>query len=122
MATSPTQRSLKHLRDAGTIAQVVEHWQAFSRRRIDLFAVIDIVALDVANGRTVGVQTTSGSCVSARVKKIFEEPRAKAWLLCGNRLLIHGWSKRGARGKVKRWTCREVEFVLDGEAMVVLDS
>ena len=38
--TSPTQRTLKYLRDKGYTAQVVEHWNAFAKRRIDLFGVI----------------------------------------------------------------------------------
>ena len=119
---SPTQRSLKHLRNGGLIAQVVEHWQAFSRRRIDLFSVIDIVALDISNGRTLGIQTTSGASVSARINKIYAEPNARAWLQAGNRLIVHGWAKRGARGKRKLWSVREVEIVLDGEALIAKED
>jgi hypothetical protein len=112
------------LRNGGMIANVVEHWNAFARRRIDLFGCIDIVALDIARGRTIGVQTTAGSSVAARVDKILGEcaEDARAWLLCGNRLVVHGWAKRGKRGAVKRWTCREVEIVLNGEAMVELEE
>lgn len=122
MASKPTQRSLAKLRAAGMVVNVVEHWQAFARRRIDLFNVIDIVALDIENGRTLGIQTTSGSSVSARVQKIFDTPEAKCWIACGNRLVVHGWAKRGPKGKRKVWTCREVEIVLDGSALVARDS
>jgi len=43
--TTPTQRTLAELKRRGWTRQVVEHWQSFSRRRIDLFGVIDVVAL-----------------------------------------------------------------------------
>ena len=46
MATSPTQLSLKKLREEGYITiQVVEYWNSFARRRIDLFGFIDILAI-----------------------------------------------------------------------------
>lgn len=116
--TSPTKRSLDLVRGRGMVAQIVEHWNAFARVRQDLFGVIDVVVLDVANGRTIGVQTTSGPNVASRIQKIYDTPTARAWVQAGNRLVVHGWAQRGARGKRKLWTCREVEIVLDGEAMI----
>lgn len=115
---SPTQRTLALLRAAGMVAQVVERWNAFARKRVDLFGVVDVVALDLAHGRTIGVQTTSGTNVAVRIEKIYATEAARHWLLCGNRLVVHGWAKRGARGRRKVFTCREVEIVLDGTAMV----
>jgi len=99
---TPTARTLKHLRDQGYVAQVVEKWNAFSRTRLDLFGVIDVVAC--GNGEIIGVQATSGSNVGARVKKALAEPRLKTWLESGGRFAVQGWAKQGPRGKRKTWT------------------
>ncbi len=107
---SPTARSLKLLRDAGMTAQVVERFCHFSKRRIDLFGVIDIVAM--SNWHIIGVQTTSGDNVAARLAKINAEPRALAWVKAGGSLEVHGWKQRGPRGKRKTWNCRIVRAVV----------
>ena len=45
MAGSPTARTLDLLRrEQWPLVQVVERWCAFSRRRIDLFGVFDLLA------------------------------------------------------------------------------
>lgn len=122
MKASPTARSLKHLREQGWTAQVVERWIPGANLRKDLFGGIDIVALrkqylgnnqniTVHNG-CLGVQSTSDSNVSARREKLLAIPELKLWLECGNRLVIHGWAKKGPRGKPKLWTLREVELTL----------
>lgn len=104
MSDSPTRRSLAHLRKAGCVAQVVEHWNAFAKRRIDLFGIVDVVALS-PDGQTIGVQATSLSNVSARVNKIAESESVAALRKCGWRLLVHGWGK-GSNG---RYRLREVD-------------
>lgn len=111
--TSPTQRSLKYLRDRGYTAQVVEHWNPFARRRIDLFGVLDVVAIRGDAYGVLGVQTTSGSNLAARRTKALDSDQLYIWLSSGNRFHLHGWSKRGAKGKRKLWTCRVVEVTLD---------
>lgn len=110
--TSPTQRSLKHLREGGWSVQVVERWNPYAHVRVDLFGFGDIVAVK-ADGKITMVQTTSGSHVSHRIEKAkaIAGPLI-AWLLAGGRLVVHGWAKRGARGEVKRWTLREVELTV----------
>lgn len=100
--TSPTARSLKYLRDLGYEAQVVERYNSFSRKRVDLFAFIDIVA--IRDGEILGVQTTSAAHTSDRLKKITAEPKSDLWLRAGGRIEVHGWAKRGPRGKRKAWT------------------
>jgi hypothetical protein len=103
---SPTARSLKEMRDRGYVCQVVERWNAFSRRRIDLFGFIDIVC--VGNGETVGVQATSGDNVSHRVEKIGRDDLAEnvaAVRKAGWRIVVQGWRK-GANG---RYALREVD-------------
>ena len=100
---TPTQRSLAHLRAAGWQVAIVEHWNPFARIRQDLFGVLDLLA--VRDGVTLGVQTTSGSNVSARVRKIAESETVPALRKAGWLLHVHGWRK-GANG---RWALREVD-------------
>lgn len=100
--SSPTQRTLAHLRKQGYTADVVERWIPRANVRKDLFGVIDVIA--IGNGETLGVQCTSYPNVSSRVKKIeacdaLPELRRSGW-----RLLVHGWRKPKTR-----WEVREVE-------------
>lgn len=108
--TSPTQRSLKFLREQGWTVEVVERWNAYTKTRKDLFGCIDLVAM--RHGELAGVQTTSGAG-SARIAKIKAEPRMVQWLEAGGTLYVHGWDKRGARGKRKTWTCRVVPITIE---------
>ena len=105
---SPTARSLAHLRAQGALVQVVEHWNHYAKRRVDLFGFIDIVALDGKPG-ALGVQTTTQNNVSHRVLKLKTDCAGamRWWLSAGNRLVIHGWALRGARGKRKTWSVVE---------------
>lgn len=105
---SPTQRTLKHFRDLGYMVQVVEKYNAHSRKRHDLFGFGDVLA--IGEGRTVMVQVTSGSNVAARMTKIKGECREQAmlWLQAGNEIEVHGWrklakyNKDGSRSKRDR--------------------
>lgn len=100
---SPTQRSLKYLRDQGYKCWIVEHWNAYARKRQDLFGCIDILA--IGNGETLAVQTTSRSNVSARVKKIEENEYYPEMVRSGWRVQVQGW------GKLKDgWTVKVVEL------------
>jgi len=123
--TSPMQRSLKHLRDAGWTCAIVEHWNLHAKIRQDLFGFGDILACepgtDEAASRiynTFGgsgialVQTTTQANAAARLAKIIAEPRAKTWLLVGGRIFLHGWRKIGPRGKRKLWDLKEREVTL----------
>lgn len=101
--SSPTQRTLKHLRDAGyPLVQVVERWNPHARIRQHLFGIIDVVAV---GEDIVGVQATSASNVSKRVTKITESPALPILRKAGIRVLVHGWRK--IRG---RWQLREVDL------------
>ncbi len=101
--TSPTGRSLANIRERGYQPWVVEYWNAFSRKRVDLFGIFDILA--VGNGETLAVQTTSGSNVSARVKKIAASEYIACCREAGWRVEVHGWRK-SARN---RWVLRIVD-------------
>jgi hypothetical protein len=76
----------------------------------DAFNFGDILACKVGVPGAVLVQTTSGANASARVKKIQAIAEAGMWLAAGNRITVHGWSKKGKAGKRKMWECREVEI------------
>jgi hypothetical protein len=133
--SSPTQRSLAECRKRGYTAQVVEKWNSHAKVRVDLFGVIDIVAITPPtpgdrdachceawnesecacggyqammsdSGRILAIQACAGSSHSARLAKILAEPRAKQWVEAGGLLELWSWSKRGARGKAKRWALR----------------
>lgn len=103
MATSPTQRSLAHLKKAGYTVAVVERWNAFTRTRQDLFQFADLLAFHVGVPVLL-VQTTTAGNVSKRRKKILANATAKAWVQAGNEIALHGWALRGPRGKRKTWT------------------
>jgi len=107
--SSPLQRSIKHLKDQGYSVARGEHWNSFSRTRIDLFNFGDLL---VANGDHIAlVQVTTAGNMGAREKKIWSLPVHRIWLSSGGRIFVHGWEKRGARGKRKTWTITERELV-----------
>ena len=99
---SPTQRSLKAMRDLGYTAEVTEKWNQWAKIRQDLFGFVDILA--VGNGATIGVQTTSYSNMSARVKKIKALDVYTTLLASGWKIVVHGWKKN----KSNRWEVKEV--------------
>lgn len=91
MSTSPTQLALKYFRDLGYEAQVAEYWNAYARRRTDLFGFIDIVA--IRDGEILGIQATSAGNRSARRKKIYSLPTARNWLRAGGKIVLSTWKK-----------------------------
>lgn len=96
---SPTQKTLKLLRDQGYLTCVTEYWMAHAQRRKDLYGFIDIVCLDLnlkVKG-ILGVQTTSKSGLSARIKKAKGKDAFWIWLATGNRVEFHGWDGEDVR-------------------------
>ena len=101
--SSPTQRTLAHLRKAGyPLVQVEERWNPHVRVRQDLFGIIDVVAV---GADIVGVQATSASNISKRVAKLTDSPALPILRKAGIRVLVHGWRKSHGR-----WTLREVDL------------
>lgn len=92
---SPTQRTLAELRKRGYLAAVVEKFNIFAKVRQDLFGFIDVLA--VRRGEVLGVQATSASNVSARVKKIAEHANVGAVRESGIRIAVWGWDKSKLR-------------------------
>jgi hypothetical protein len=102
-ALSPTQLTLRECRKRSWPAQKVEYWQPHSRRRIDLFGFIDIVTLDDVGG-VLGIQATTWSAISTRVRKIEAIEEAVSWLAHGNRIQVWGWAKRPQKPGSRRLT------------------
>lgn len=100
---TPTQRSLALLREQGYEVYVVEHYNAYAHVRRDLFGFIDIVAIHPDKIGVLGVQTTTGSNLSARIKKAEALAAYGMWLMSGNKVEFHGWRKIRTRGKMKTW-------------------
>ncbi len=120
MGLTPTQRTLRALREQGRVCAIVEKWNSRGTSttkkgeirygvRQDLFGILDIIALDPERG-VVGVQST-GMDFGGHDKKLTEEKVQECidWLSTpGTALELWGWrklvKKRG--GKAKVWTPR----------------
>ena len=118
MSTSPTQRTLRELKNQGRKCAIVERYNAFVGPhgiRQDLFGIIDVLALDPERG-FVGVQSC-GQDFAAHERKMVEEHAEECidWLSTpGGALELWGWRrvkvKRG--GKAVRWQPRVRVFSL----------
>lgn len=126
---SPTQRTLRELRQRGMLCGIVERFNAHVGPhgiRQDLFGIIDLIALDPVRG-IVGIQTT-GQDFTKHLRGMLEgderddgrslsKPEAvHQWLRCKGHLELWGWRKvklkRG--GKAMRWKPRVAVFSLGG--------
>ncbi len=76
-----------------------------------MYGFIDLVVMDEHRG-LLGVQVTTTSNMWSREQKIRSLPEATAWLNKGLRIRIEGWSKKGARGKVKHWELTTKDITL----------
>lgn len=123
--TSPTQRTIAHLKKLGYLAPaVVEKWNPHVGIRQDLWGWCDIVAINpvawkgkrdstmaacrIYEPEIVFVQCTTQANAASRVDKILAWPHLRELLGCGVQIEVWGWAKRGARGKRKLWSVRRV--------------
>jgi len=88
---SPTQRSLKYLRELGYLVEVVERTIPKTFIKKDLFGFADLLA--IRENEVMLVQVTSGTNVSARVKKITESEHIDMVRKSGMSVFVHGWRK-----------------------------
>jgi hypothetical protein len=114
--TSPTQRTLKYLREQGCqLVAITEKWNPHAMIRQDLFGIIDVLA--IKDEQVIAVQACSGGDVSKRIDKIaeaeFKNPVTQetcltlaALLKAKIKVYVHGWRKN-AKGD---WELREVEL------------
>jgi hypothetical protein len=121
MKTSPTQRSLKLLREAGFCVDICERRIPVINIRKDLFGFIDILAMSPHTG-FLAVQVTSGSNASSRVTKILNTSSAGIWLASGGKIVVHAWRQVGERGKRKTWQCRSISVTAEGGQMIAGDA
>ena len=115
---SPTQRTLRALRQEGRLCAITEKWNAHAGPfgiRQDLFGFIDVLALDRQRG-FVGVQCCAGSGHAARRTKILNDCHNEAleWLHCGGKIEIWSWRKLRLKrgGAAMRWAPRIDELTL----------
>ena len=95
MSLSPTQLTLRLLREEGWLVEVTEKWIPGANIRKDLFGWIDLLAL--RDGETLAVQTTSWSNISSRVNKIAESDTINAVRHAGWTIHVIGWKKEKNR-------------------------
>ncbi len=116
---SPTQRTLRSLREQGRVCDIVERYIAQAGphgMRRDLFNIIDVIALDPERG-VVGVQSC-GQAYAAHERKLLEERAQECidWLSTpGTVLELWGWRRVKLRrgSKAVRWQPRIREFTLE---------
>lgn len=120
---SPTQRALALARELGFTVQVVERFNSFTKRRHDLFGVIDLVAIKQGVG-ILGIQATAdnGGHHADRRAKSQAEPRLLEWLLSGGRFEVWSFGKKGPRGKRKVWTVRREELIARDGVVVSVEA
>lgn len=110
--TSPTQRTLKHLRDQGYTCAIVEKFNSFIKIRQDLFGIIDIICL--APGSIIGVQSTGQDFYGHRSNMMNDKKKKEAcekWINAGGRLILYGWSYK-TKGKRKIYEPKIQEFYI----------
>lgn len=124
--SSPSSRSLKHLREKGWQVAMVEKWNPYARIRQDVWGFADAVGCitELADGECKNdwpqpriafsqfslFQFTSTPNMAAREAKIRASKEAAYWCKCGGKIYLLGWAKRGPRDKRKVWTLTEREI------------
>jgi len=113
---SPLARTMQFHRDLGRVVIKTEHNIKIHGHRItrDFLGIIDCIAIDPETGEVWATQATDGSHAATRVKKLLNH---KIDLPDGGQILaillmkradwiveVHGWAKRGGRGKRKLWS------------------
>jgi|TARA_Y100000310_G_scaffold330895_1_gene403377 hypothetical protein len=121
-----TQRTIKALRKEGALCAIVEKFNVYGGElqfqtiqgkrmgkrtgvRIDLFGIIDIIALIPGREKVCGVQSC-GTAYAEHKKKILNSAYAPIWLRYAD-LELWGWRPLKKEGK-KLWTPRIHKFSL----------
>lgn len=106
-----TERTLRLLRDRGFRSQIVERWifkvgAPGGGYRLDLFNIIDIVALTPAG--VLGVQSCGDSFSEHRAKIVEEHAEeTRLWLSTpGCSLILIGWRKIKRKLKDGSWSAQ----------------
>jgi len=83
---------------------------------VDFAGFADLIAYSPSLGIIVACQATTTAHQSDRLAKILSLESAGAWMKAGGKVHVHGWAKRGPRGKRKLWTLT-VTPVLENPAL-----
>lgn len=112
---SPTQRTLRLLREQGYRTALVERWVPRpdlpgGGHKLDLFGCFDLLA--IRPGEIIAVQSTGTDHAGHRRKLIERREAVLAWLEAGGRAQLISWRlllvKRG--GKARRYQPRVEEI------------
>ena len=121
---SPTQRTLKAMREQGRLCAIVEKFNSHVGEfgiRIDAFGFIDILAIDATDG-IIAIQSC-GQAFSEHVRKLTEERNENMyeWLKHA-KCELWGWRKTKLKrgGKAMRWKPRIADFTLDKDNKIVV--
>lgn len=104
-----TARSKRYFEKKGFIVAHVEKFNHYTMRRIDVFGFGDLLVSMPGFGFAL-VQCTTTAHLAEREAKIRAESRAFIFMESGGRILLHGWAKKGPRGKRKTWQLTEREI------------
>lgn len=102
---NPTELSRRYMEKKGYVVANVEKYNHITKRKNDLFGFIDLLCLGW--DEVIGIQTTSLSNVSARVKKITDHENVGAVRKAGIGIFVHGWSM--PKGK-HRYEVKEIDL------------
>ncbi len=98
------QRTKALYESQGYKCEVVESYNFFTKRKKDMFGILDMVA--IGNGESLGIQMTSKSNMSSRIKKIQESEYLPELIRSKWRIIVIGWFKK-PNG---RYDFKEFEF------------
>jgi len=99
---SPTELSLKLLRSEGYTCEVVERWVPAAKVRKDFLGIIDILAFKPDEFGVLGIQCTSKTNISARIKKASINKNLLFWYKSGNYFEVWGSYKEDNKWKIER--------------------
>ena len=114
MATQSLQRTKKELKARGISSGKVEApWNQFSKKRSDLFGILDLVALYLGEG-ICGIQCC-GADFAEHDRKILASPYSVEWLESYGILETWAWRKilKKKGGKLKIWDVKIKRYTLD---------
>lgn len=91
--------SKHYLEKLGYVVERVEYFNFYTKHRVDLLGVADLLAL---NGNEILlVQVTSRDNLSHRYKKSVASDKLKLWLKAGGKIVFHGWDKPSSRWRIE---------------------
>ena len=94
---------------------MVERYITIIHKRIDLFHLFDLIALDDG---IVGIQVTTAGNHSGHRKDMLDDPDGYLieWFLNGGKAELHSWGKKKVKrgGKAVRWTLRR-DIITEGD-------